>query len=174
MQIQQIKTTLKNGVISNVNANEVKINVNDKYFGEGEIKWKDNIHIKFKFDPSQSGTAEYKFSNGDIYNGNFLNGKPSGFGVYKWNTGQKYEGNFTNGKIQGKGTLTKESGELIQDIWVNGKQRKKKTVKEKINKNISNFDNFMRLQAQNHCKRTLLVIITVTTLIIYYQIIKQI
>ena len=32
------------------------------------------------------------FSNGDVYDGEFVNGELKGFGIYKWVDGRVYEG----------------------------------------------------------------------------------
>ena len=42
-------------------------------------------------------------SNGDVYEGQFVDGLKEGFGVYIWASGSKYEGNWKAGKKHGQG-----------------------------------------------------------------------
>ena len=37
-------------------------------------------------------------SNGDFYEGMFVDGNAEGFGIYRFTDGRKYEGNHKNGK----------------------------------------------------------------------------
>lgn len=50
-----------------------------------------------------------QFANGDIYQGNYLNGRPCGFGEYHWANGARYKGNFQNGLRFGKGIYTRST-----------------------------------------------------------------
>ena len=43
------------------------------------------------------------FANGDIYIGEYANGKPEGKGIYHWNDNAVYKGFFRNGLRHGKG-----------------------------------------------------------------------
>ena len=45
------------------------------------------------------------YSNGEWYEGEFLNGQRHGEGVYHYPSGAYYEGQFVNGKRQGNGTF---------------------------------------------------------------------
>ena len=36
--------------------------------------------------------------NGDVYEGEYVDGLKEGFGVYRWASGSKYEGNWKAGK----------------------------------------------------------------------------
>lgn len=47
-----------------------------------------------------------RYSNGDQYEGYFLNGLYNGEGKYTWSNGDCYEGEFMNGQINGTGRLT--------------------------------------------------------------------
>lgn len=49
-----------------------------------------------------NGQGTMWYSNGDIYEGNFINGIREGFGKFSCSTG-KFEGNFVQGQIEGYG-----------------------------------------------------------------------
>lgn len=42
-----------------------------------------------------------KFSNGDVYEGNFNNGERSEVGVYKYKNGDNYKGEWKSDKKEG-------------------------------------------------------------------------
>ena len=50
-----------------------------------------------------NGNGIKKFANGDIYEGEFKDGKMNGEGVYYFSNGDKYEGEYINNTISGKG-----------------------------------------------------------------------
>ncbi len=52
------------------------------------------------------GEGTEKFSNGDIYIGNYVNGKPEGYGEYYWVNGSFFKGYFKNGLRHGKLNFT--------------------------------------------------------------------
>ena len=56
------------------------------------------------------GQGVYKWLDGRIYTGNYLNDKKDGFGVYKWADGRAYLGNWKNGKQHGEGYMILPNG----------------------------------------------------------------
>lgn len=56
--------------------------------------------------PIVNGVARGRFSNGDIYEGEWKNGKPDGTGTMTYMLGGAYEGEWKNGKRDGKGVMT--------------------------------------------------------------------
>ena len=46
------------------------------------------------------------FPNGDVYDGEWVNGKRQGVGLFKAQGGSTYAGNWDNGKRHGHGVLT--------------------------------------------------------------------
>lgn len=84
------------------------------------------------------GHGQVRFTGGEKYVGEFVNGKRHGYGVYSWEgymenyagnwendeksghgtytfeDGRKYDGNYENGKRHGYGTLTDPSGKVTQ------------------------------------------------------------
>jgi hypothetical protein len=46
-----------------------------------------------------------KYSNGNVYQGEFYQNKRQGFGVYNYLCGSKYEGFWNNDMANGKGSI---------------------------------------------------------------------
>jgi hypothetical protein len=58
------------------------------------------------------GKHIWEFVNkGQVFEGEFQNGKPEGFGIYLWNTGAKHIGFYKNGGKNGQGTETFINGD---------------------------------------------------------------
>ena len=67
------------------------------------------------------------YDNGDIYEGNFVDGKRTGKGIYTWSEGGKwsgdvYEGDFDDGELTGIGILTYENGDIYEGNFDDGKR----------------------------------------------------
>ena len=75
--------------------------------------------------PYHNCFGTYIFSNGDMYVGEFQNGKKNGQGTYTFATsGNKYVGEYKNDMRSGNGTATYETG----DKYVGEFKNNKKTV----------------------------------------------
>ena len=59
---------------------------------------------------------------GNIYEGDFVNGKFEGYGHYKMSNGDNYIGQFKNGFFDGKGQLTDKKGNVFNGNFVKGKR----------------------------------------------------
>ncbi|KAL0491849.1 phosphatidylinositol 4-phosphate 5-kinase [Acrasis kona] len=57
-----------------------------------------------------TGRAYKKFENGDVYEGDFVDGKFHGKGVLRYHDGGVYDGSFENFERQGRGTYTSPDG----------------------------------------------------------------
>eukprot|EP01084_Bolivina_argentea_P005893 11135_1 len=72
------------------------------------------------------GYGKLVFTNGNIYQGNWLNGKKHGHGIFIWNSGEWkgdiYEGEFKDGFREGKGKYVYANGDIYEGNWLNGKQ----------------------------------------------------
>ena len=59
------------------------------------------------------------YKNGDVYEGEWKNGKKHGYGIITYSNGTEYEGEWKNGKMNGQGKLTSLNGTLYQGEWEN-------------------------------------------------------
>tara|TARA_Y100001970_G_scaffold279390_1_gene386631 strand:- start:842 stop:1588 length:747 start_codon:yes stop_codon:yes gene_type:complete len=83
-----------------------------------------------KFKPVNGGTIDkngklqgefiYKFSGGDVYEGNWENDVRRGYAKMTWYNEDVYEGNWENNLMHGYGKLTWADGETYQGNWENG------------------------------------------------------
>ena len=123
--------TLKNGVFD---GNGTLSSEDNKYLYNGE--WKDGL----KHGKGQLITEKIKYSGkfendqfsgnrgilcdekGNIYEGDFLNGKFEGYGHYKMSNGDNYIGEFKNGLFDGKGQLTDKNGNVFDGNFVKGRK----------------------------------------------------
>ena len=82
----------------------------DEELGEYILVKEDGNQEKSSWNYSGSGSATYP--NGEIYEGNFKDGKKEGSGTYTYANGDKYVGQFQNDLKHGIGRLTyNEKGE---------------------------------------------------------------
>ena len=68
------------------------------------------------------------YVNGNIYEGEFKNGKRDGQGTLTWTDGEKYEGEWKNGNYHGKGTLTYVDGTIYEGEWHNDRREGEGTL----------------------------------------------
>jgi len=67
------------------------------------------------------GHGIYKWPDGSVYNGTWLNDKMSGFGVMTSKTHEKYVGEWKGNKRDGNGTEYDKMNRLIRTgIWKEG------------------------------------------------------
>lgn len=65
------------------------------------------------------------YGSGDIYEGEFENGKEHGNGTFRWKNGNVYEGEFVESKRHGWGKMVWASGNTYEGQWVEGKKQGK-------------------------------------------------
>ncbi len=70
---------------------------------------------------TEHGFGTFFYNSGNIYMGEFRNGRFNGHGRYAWTDGRVYEGDFLDDTISGKGTMTWPSGEVYEGDFANGK-----------------------------------------------------
>ena len=58
-------------------------------------------------------------TNGEKYEGDWIDDKKNGNGKYIWPQNIQYEGTFTDDKKDGQGTLKFANGRMKQGIWRN-------------------------------------------------------
>jgi hypothetical protein len=68
-------------------------------------------------DQKASGYGIGVYSNGNIYEGQWKNGKKQGSGLYKFSDGEYYEGDFVDDKRQGFGKYVRKNGEYYKGYW---------------------------------------------------------
>lgn len=69
-----------------------------------------------------NGSGTYKFENGDVYDGQWREGKPHGQGKYEFANGDRYMGLFQEGKRNGTGKYTWAKGGRYTGNWLNDKR----------------------------------------------------
>ncbi|MEM6725979.1 MAG: caspase family protein [Bacteroidota bacterium] len=67
----------------------------------------------------KNGTGTYTYYNGDVYEGEFADGKRHGKGKLTTKSGDVYEGDFKDNQYNGFGTLTSSKGETLSGVWSN-------------------------------------------------------
>ena len=68
-----------------------------------------------------AGKGKFVYQDGAMtYEGEFIDGLPSGIGKCTYGNGETYEGEWKNGGFNGKGTLYLNDGTKISGLWLNG------------------------------------------------------
>ena len=79
----------------------------------------DDNKIKFN-NKSDLSEGKMTYANGNIYEGEWLNGRANGKGKMIYANGDKYEGEWLNGQANGIGEFTDASGNQIKGKFANG------------------------------------------------------
>jgi hypothetical protein len=69
-----------------------------------------------------SGQGTYTYSDGDKYEGQWLEGQKSGQGTETYSDGGKYEGQWLEGQKSGQGTETYPDGAKYEGQWLGGQE----------------------------------------------------
>lgn len=64
-----------------------------------------------------AGRGRFTYSNGDVYDGQYVNDKRQGKGAFIYADGDRYEGDWNNGRIEGYGVYVYEDGERYEGEW---------------------------------------------------------
>jgi len=101
--------------------------LNGKQTGNGsyEFKKSGNIYRGNFIDGRRSGKGEFKWGNGDFYKGDFLDGKRNGKGEFQWSSGNTYVGDFFDNKRTGKGKFLWKDGSSYSGDFLDGKRNGK-------------------------------------------------
>ena len=67
------------------------------------------------------GAGVFRWNDGRVYEGHFVNDKKEGYGELKWGDGRKYEGQWKNGKQDGMGFFTSSDGVKQKGNWSEGR-----------------------------------------------------
>ena len=66
------------------------------------------------------GKGKFIWPNGDIYEGDYIKDIQSGIGKFTWSSGDTYEGDWLDGTRTGKGKLTWSDGDIYEGDFVEG------------------------------------------------------
>lgn len=69
-------------------------------------------------EPSPYSFKKETYRNGDVYIGEFYNGRRHGYGVYRWANGDLWYGNYRGGYRDGYGMLVKPDRHVYYGKWV--------------------------------------------------------
>ena len=72
--------------------------------------------------PTATYAERVELANGDIYEGELVDGLRTGSGTYVWQNGNRYEGEFSNNRLHGKGTYTWTDGRSYSGEFQNDKR----------------------------------------------------
>ena len=95
---------------------------NDLYEGIGVYEWpQEGRRYQGQFHLGNiEGNGVSQYSDGSSYSGHYVGGVKQGEGVYTWSNGQKFEGSWLNNEIHGNGILT-ANGNKYEIIYRFGK-----------------------------------------------------
>jgi len=83
-----------------------------------------NIYKGDYIDKEITGRGKFIYKSGIVYEGDFVKGKRNGKGKITWNDGEIYEGDFTNNKRTGKGKYISATGYIIYEgDFIDGRWR---------------------------------------------------
>lgn len=93
-----------------------------KYHGKGIYVWSsDGDRYEGDFvEGIKTGKGTYFFANGKRYEGDFIDDKRTGKGTFMWPNGDRYEGDFIDGNRTGKGTYVWPNGDRYEGDFVEG------------------------------------------------------
>ena len=103
--------------------------VGGKAEGKGEldatIRYKDGTTVHMKGEVEMiagllDGKVTIKYSDGDLFEGNYKQGFRTGPGIYRFKDGNYYEGDYKYGKYDGQGIFRFNSGAYYEGSWKNG------------------------------------------------------
>ena len=89
--------------------------------GKGAYKWSNGDVYKGQWkDGFLHGQGIYKWKDGTVYDGQWKDGKKNGQGTEKWVDKAVYVGQYKDGFLHGEGTYTNPNGEKFSGTWVDG------------------------------------------------------
>jgi hypothetical protein len=100
---------------------------NGKATGKGILQWYRNgkptgrYEGQYRNGHMDDGKGLYVFANGDVYEGDFVDGKRTGKGKDTLHNGDVYEGEFVDSEWNGKGDLYDSKGWKLTGKWIHGK-----------------------------------------------------
>ncbi len=101
----------------------VSLLLSSTVFAAGEYVGERNAFNRFH------GQGTYKYTNGNVYQGEWVDGRKNGQGTQTWGNGEKYEGGWSNNREHGEGIKTWPSGDSYTGEWLQGKMSGQGTYK---------------------------------------------
>ena len=101
--------------------------------GTGTMQYDDGGWYTGQWDNGQKvgvGVGKIVYSNGSVYEGEFLDGQCHGTGKITYSTSAVYEGGFKNGELHGQGTYSNANGATYSGGWDSGEKSGKGIGKE--------------------------------------------
>ena len=80
------------------------------------------VKIETPGESKRTGVDEETYANGDIYEGEYRDGKRNGHGIYTFANGAVYDGEWLDGKFSGHGVLTYANGDVYDGEWLEDKR----------------------------------------------------
>jgi len=121
---EEIKNTKNKNRLTDENGDEYDFEgalLNNKPKGPGMATYvkSGNVYKGNYVNGKIEGQGEAIYKSGDHYIGGMSNGKFAGYGVYTFKSGNKYEGEFVNSKKHGKGKQTDADGSYYEGDFEN-------------------------------------------------------
>ena len=108
---------------------EGMVNRSGQKNGPGIYRWSDgSIYEGDYLDDLRHGKGRFLWANGESYEGDYLNDERTGSGVYHWPDGSFYKGVFLAGKRHGKGTYQSANGNIYTGEWFDDLQHGQGTL----------------------------------------------
>ena len=85
---------------------------------EGDLPLEFPLAASPQGEPSPYAFKKETYKNGDVYFGEFYNGRRHGYGVYQWANGDVWYGNYNGGYRDGYGMLVKPDHRVYYGKWV--------------------------------------------------------
>lgn len=101
----------------------VSLLLSTSVFAAGEYVGERNAFNRFH------GTGTYKYTNGNVYQGEWVDGRKNGQGTQTWANGEKYVGGWSNNREHGEGSKAWPDGSSYTGEWLQGKRSGKGTFK---------------------------------------------
>ena len=93
-------------------------NIKRIHTDQGEVVLAYPYISKENGEPSPYSFKKETYTNGDVFYGEFYNGRRHGYGVYCWTNGDIWYGRYKNGYRNGYGMLVKSGNMIYYGKWV--------------------------------------------------------
>jgi len=91
--------------------------------GVGTYRWSNgDVYIGKYVNDVRQGKGKFIYASGAVYEGDFLDGNFHGHGVYRWADGDTYDGEWKNDERHGNGKWINADGSYFTGVWENGER----------------------------------------------------